>query len=72
MADCPPEKPYHDGVTCISCKKSHPYFNMLIKMCQVCSKETSYDAKVHECMSSEGNIVVNQPTIEKMAAGIFT
>lgn len=28
ISDCPKETPYFDGIACISCSKSHPYFNL--------------------------------------------
>lgn len=41
-------------------------------MCQKCSEGTKYDKDHHECLTTEGNIATQVPTLEKMAAGIFS
>lgn len=28
ISDCPKDAPYFDGIACILCPKSHPYFNL--------------------------------------------
>ena len=71
VIDCPTEKPFFDGIICISCPVDKPYFNLLDKSCSTCDKGSEYDSSVHECLSDEGNIVTQTPNIEKMAAGIF-
>lgn len=41
-------------------------------MCQKCSEGTKYDINHHECLTTAGNIATQVPTLEKMAAGIFS
>lgn len=72
MADCPKENPYFDGITCIICPQEHPFFNLEYKMCQKCSQGTKYEEVHHECLTTQGNIATQVPTLEKMAAGIFS
>jgi hypothetical protein len=44
---------------------------MIEKKCTNCAAGTVYDASSRECLSSSGNIVTQNPTLAKMAAGIF-
>ncbi len=54
------------------CPSEHPYFNLEYKMCQKCSEGTKYEEAHHECLTTQGNIATQVPTLEKMAAGIFS
>jgi len=71
LANCPTSTPYFDGLTCISCSPPTPYFSLTHKACINCQAGTSYSSSVMECLSSSGNIVTQNPTLVKMAAGIF-
>lgn len=72
IKDCPIDRPYFDGLRCISCSSKAPYFNLKHKICQFCDPDSIYDATVHECLSNSGQIIDQKPTIEKMIASIFT
>lgn len=63
IKDCPKEKPFFDGVTCISCNSLFPYFNIERKLCQVCSSGSTYNAESKECESTDGKIIYQGPTI---------
>ena len=71
MADCLKAQPYFDGQSCIVCPNELPYFNLETKLCQNCPEGTEYNAVHYECLTTQGNIVTQKPTLEKMAAGIF-
>lgn len=71
LADCPAGKPYFDGMTCIACTGEKTLFSLTRKLCTQCENGTKYDAVSRECLSSSGNIVAQEPTLAKMAAGIF-
>lgn len=36
IVDCPKDRPFFDGSSCIICPQEHPYFNLEYKMCQKC------------------------------------
>jgi hypothetical protein len=71
LEDCPAAQPHFDGYICLLCPADAPYFNLQFKACQKCSAGNEYDAAVKECLSTSGNIVTQEPTLAKMAAGIF-
>lgn len=63
IADCPEKTPYFDGINCISCPEYYPYFNLEFQKCQKCQEDTKYDADVHQCLTTEGNIINQVPNI---------
>lgn len=71
LANCPAATPYFDGLTCITCNPPTPYFSLTHRVCINCQAGTTYSTSVMECLSSAGNIVTQNPTLVKMAAGIF-
>jgi hypothetical protein len=71
LSNCPGSAPYFDGQTCISCVPPTPYFSLTHLVCINCAAGTTYSTSVMECLSSSGNIVTQNPTLVKMAAGIF-
>ena len=71
LANCPTANPYFDGKTCINCVAPAPYFSLMHRVCVNCAAGTTYSPTVRECLSSSGNIVTQNPTLVKMAAGIF-
>lgn len=36
ISDCPKDKPYFNGVSCIVCTGTEPYFNLVSKSCVNC------------------------------------
>lgn len=53
ISDCPTETPFFDGLACISCPHSHPYFNMETLVCQNCPGNTLYDIDQRECVTND-------------------
>jgi hypothetical protein len=71
LGDCQASRPYYDGSACIACSAPTQYFSMTEKKCTTCGPGAVYDTASRECLSSSGNIVTQNPTLAKMAAGIF-
>lgn len=71
IVDCPQDKPYYDGLSCISCPDPFRYFNLNTRQCQLCPLDSRYNRESRECESQEGKVVYQGPTLEKMLASIF-
>ena len=71
LSNCPTAKPYFGGNTCIACSGTTPYFSLTHRVCVNCAAGTTYNPTVRECLGTSGNIVTQNPTLVKMAAGIF-
>ena len=70
IQNCPADKPYYDGYGCQQCNDITPYFNIVSKKCVACPENSKYDAGLHECVSSSGEVTVSTDP-SKMFSSIF-
>lgn len=49
IMDCPQDKPYYDGLSCISCPDPFRYFNLNTRQCQLCPLDSRYNKENREC-----------------------
>lgn len=50
VPDCTQDKPYWDGISCISCPDPFVYFDLSTKTCVVCDPKDYYDAATKSCL----------------------
>lgn len=71
ITECPADKPFFDGMVCVSCPSYQPYFDLNKNQCVNCPTDSSYSAERKECLSTAGATVKTNPNPAKMYASIF-
>lgn len=69
--DCPWDKPYYNGVSCINCTNATQYFNLDTRQCQSCEGSFKYDPIQRDCIDMSTGDYNVQPSALKMAGSMF-
>jgi len=69
--DCPADKPFYDGVSCINCTNNTPYFNLDTRLCQSCNGSFVYDQTQRDCIDMSQSSYSVTPSALKMSGSLF-
>jgi hypothetical protein len=73
IQDCPTQTPYYDGINCVQCPSTMPYFNLEYRLCMTCPTGTQYSVTPDYtgCVTPSNQQVAIGTDIAKMFSNIF-